>query len=387
MRFRIAAATLAAFLPIACGNGDRTYPIDEVRTNRPPEIPRGAGLSDLDRLGFGSREPGAANPHGADPSNPHGGQPTFAWDLPEGWKVLPPRQFRDAHFTLERDPSVECYLTVIGGSGGGLEGNVNRWRQQMQMPPLDAAAIAQLPTVKFFKRDAPYVELTGTFVGRGGEAKADYGFHAIFLEMPGTTLTFKMTGPAAVLAQEKEHFLQLAGSLRLETGHAAASTPPKPAPGGDDGIAAGMASGASGFAWDKPESWTRGRERSMRVVTFHPEGNEAAQCYVSMMAGTAGGIDMNVNRWLGEIDKDPLNPKEISELPTVDMLGTKGVLIEATGTHRGMDGKETEGAGLLGIVCLLDGRALFVKMVGPAALVRSQKDEFLAFARSLRIEE
>ena len=52
-----------------------------------------------------------------------------------------------------------------------------------------------------------------------------------------------------------------------------------------------------------------------------------------------------------------------------------------------MDGKEVEGAGLLGIVCLLDDRALFVKFVGPAQLVRKHKDEFLAFSRSLRIEE
>jgi len=382
MKLRIAAVTLAALLPIACGSGDRSYEIDEVRTGRPPEIPRGATVSDHERLGFASthqRNPRASNPHGS-------AMPTFAWDLPEGWKELPRKQFRDANFTLERDPSVECYMTIMPGSGGGLEGNVNRWRGQMQLPPLEAGEIAKLPKTKFFKRDVPFVELTGTYVGRGGAAKEDYAFLAVFLEAPGTTITLKMTGPAAVVMQEKDRFLELVASMRLDSSHGRA--PSNPPPRGNDAIAAGMASGASGFAWDVPEGWEKGRDRSMRIVTFHPAGNTDAQCYVSMMGGTAGGIDMNVNRWLGEIGKPPMKPVEIAKLPRIDMLGRKAVLIEASGDeHKGMDGKTVEGAGLLGLVCLLDDRALFVKMIGPAKLVATEKENFLAFSRSLRTGE
>jgi hypothetical protein len=83
-----------------------------------------------------------------------------------------------------------------------------------------------------------------------------------------------------------------------------------------------------------------------------------------------------------------MKPADISKLPKVEMLGTEGVLIESLGgDHQGMDGKEVKGAGLLGIVCLLENRALFVKMVGPADLVKRQKQNFLAFSRSLRVEE
>ena len=39
---------------------------------------------------------------------------------------------------------------------------------------------------------------------------------------------------------------------------------------------------------------------------------------------------------------------------------------------------------LLGAVCILDGRSLFVKMTGPAAAVDGQKAAFTEFCRSLR---
>ncbi|NUP97149.1 MAG: hypothetical protein HUU28_13400, partial [Planctomycetaceae bacterium] len=39
---------------------------------------------------------------------------------------------------------------------------------------------------------------------------------------------------------------------------------------------------------------------------------------------------------------------------------------------------------LLGAVCILEGRSLFVKMTGPAAAVDGQKSAFTEFCRSLR---
>ena len=134
---------------------------------------------------------------GGAPGGAPRGAPKFKWDLPTGWKELPPRQFRDANFTLADDSSVECFLTVMPGGGGGLAGNVTRWRGQMKLPEISAEEIGALPRVEMFGRQATLVELTGTFVGRGGAPKEDYGFLAIFLELPGTTLTLKMTGPEA----------------------------------------------------------------------------------------------------------------------------------------------------------------------------------------------
>jgi len=391
-----AALLFAASLLVACGDSDSTYNIEEVRGDRGAEIPRGAGRSDSQRLGLNRM--GGANPHGG---NAPGGAtqpaaPTFKWDLPPGWKELPRKQFRDANFTLERDPSVECFLTIMPGGGGGMSGNVNRWRGQMEQPALTPEQINDLPKVKMFGRDATLVELTGSFVGRGGAAKEDYGFLALYLELPGTTLTLKMTGPSEVVTQEKTNFIRLASTLRLDSAHGAtggahgtapdAGAPQTP-PSGSDGIASGMASGKSGFVWDTPKGWTPGRGSSMRVVTLHPGGNKDAQCYVAMMGGDGGGLDMNVNRWLDQVGAAARKPAEIAKLPTIEMLGGKGVLVESYGNFSGMGAEAKKGAGLLGIICLLDGRAVFVKFIGPADLVKREKDNFLAFSRSLRMEK
>ena len=180
MKTALSASLFAALLSVGCGDSDRTYAIEEVRADRAPEIPSGPPASDLQRLGL-NRMPGGSqhggSPHGGAPPAGHGQPtgPTFKWDLPEGWKVLPPKQFRDANFTLERDPSVECFLTIMSGGGGGLTGNVNRWRGQMKQPALSPEEIGRLPRVKMFGGDAALVELTGTYIGRGGAAKHERG--------------------------------------------------------------------------------------------------------------------------------------------------------------------------------------------------------------------
>jgi len=390
MKSALALSLLAALLLVACGESDRNYTIDEVRTDRAPQIPKGPGPMDRQRLFLGQR-PGS-NPHG--PGGPGGsmpggssmgGAPKFEWDLPDGWKTLPPKQFRDANFTLARDSAVECFLTVMAGGGGGLERNLTRWRGQMGQAAMSAAEVKALPTVAMLSREAILIELSGTFSG-----KNDYGFLAAYLEQPGQTLTLKMTGPAALVAEEKDNFLKLAASLRVDATHGSAGPhggAQSRTPTGSDGIGSGMATGKSGFVWDTPNGWTAGRERNMRIVTLHPEGSKDAQCYVSMFNGDGGGLDLNVNRWLDQVGGAQLKSAEIAKLPTIDMLGAKGVQVESFGNFSGMGGADAKGAGLLGVICMLDGRAMFVKFIGPADLVKREKDNFLAFSRSLRPEK
>ena len=398
MKTALAVSLFAALLPVACGDSDRSYTIDEVRTDRAPRIPKGASPTDVQRLGLdrarGANPHGANGPGGMGPGGPGGGPqaaPQFTCDVPDGWKKLPPKQFRDINFTLERDSSVACYLTVMPGGGGGLARNLTRWRGQMSQPALSPEEIQALPKVQMFGRDAVFVEMTGTFVG----GKKDYGFLAAYLELPGSALTLKMTGPAALVAAEKDNFIKVAGTLRLDADHSGASPhggasnggANSGSAGGTDGIGSGMATGKSGFTWNVPNGWTAGRERNMRIVTLHPEGNKDAQCYVSLFNGDGGGLVLNVNRWLDQVGGAQLKSTEIAGLPTIDMLGAKGVLVESYGNFSGMGSADKKGAGLLGIVCMFDGRAMFVKFIGPADLVKREKEKFLEFSRSLRPEK
>ena len=42
------------------------------------------------------------------------------------------------------DPSAECSLVVLGGDGGGLTANVNRWGDQMGLGPLSEEEVERM---------------------------------------------------------------------------------------------------------------------------------------------------------------------------------------------------------------------------------------------------
>jgi hypothetical protein len=125
------------------------------------------------------------------------------WTVPEGWKEGPAKSMRLVTFSPADKPGVECYVTILAAQGGGLEANVNRWRGQLSLPPLTAAEIAALPTVRVLGRDARMVEMDGGASGLFG----------LVCEVEGQTVFVKMTGPIEALRAERERFIAFCKSL------------------------------------------------------------------------------------------------------------------------------------------------------------------------------
>lgn len=309
---------------------------------------------------------------GGGQGNPHHGmqaaadEPRFQWTTPEGWEEKdPPGKMREADFRLTRDPQVECYLSVVQG---GIAANAIRWYGQMGLEPISPAGVAALPKEGFLGQRAVLVDLEGTFAGMGqGEPKPGYRMLGLLVEQPGRTVTLKMTGPAATLAEERERFLELAKSFRAEEAPPAA---PK-----DDGP----------LAWDAPPEWEPRQGHPMRVVTFAPRGSEGVECYVTILSGGAGGLEANLTRWLGQMGQPPLASAEVAALQTVRVLGRDAKLIEATGNYTDMQDNKVANAGLLGVICPVEGALVTVKMTGPKDVIAKEKDRFLAFCGSLRL--
>jgi len=354
------AATLAVLGSLAaCGEeGPRT--IEQVRER--PATTAFKEVSTAER--FGMSGGGHANPH-------HGMQasqvPLFEWTTPEGWEEKPPSKTRQADFRLSRDPETECYMSVLPGAAGGVGANVNRWRSQMGLEPLAPSALAALPQEKFLEGTAFVVDLEGTYVGMGqGEPKPGYRMLGLVAEQPGQTMFLKMTGPATTVMEERARFFELARSLRVS---AAPEAPPQ-----TDGT----------IAWTAPPEWEPRAGSPTRVVTLAPKGSTGTECYVTVLAGGAGGIGPNINRWREQMGQPPLGPKELGALETVKVLGRDARLIEIAGTFTDMQGNKVENAGLLGVVCPLEDAMLFVKMTGPSDVITLEKERFVAFCGSLR---
>ncbi len=148
------------------------------------------------------------------PARSEGSGPGLTWTVPEGWSEAQPTAMRVANFLAGGDERAECYLTLLAGDGGGLAANVNRWRAQMSLDPIDAAAVAALPRAAFLGSEGALLELQGTFTGIGGAGSSEgFGLLGLLLVAPEGSAFLKLVGPAEVVARERRAFLELAGSF------------------------------------------------------------------------------------------------------------------------------------------------------------------------------
>ena len=69
--------------------------------------------------------------------------PPIKWTTPEGWTEVPPSSMRYASFSAPADEGGKIDISVVTfpGDGGSDADNVNRWRGQMGLAPVDANAV------------------------------------------------------------------------------------------------------------------------------------------------------------------------------------------------------------------------------------------------------
>ncbi|MBI3272935.1 MAG: hypothetical protein HYZ53_28360 [Planctomycetes bacterium] len=391
----------AALLPLGLAGCDKDAgggrrEITEVRELSTPRPVPPREIPDAER--FASSGHPSAAPAGPVESPQGSG---IAWDLPPGWRQKPASAMRQGDFAIDARPAVDCYVSMLPGEAGGAAANINRWRKQMSLPPLEAAAVAALPRRKLLGQDAYYVEVAGTFGGMRGDRKDEgYKLAGAIAEARGVAIFVKMVGPAADVDAELPNLERLCATLRANVpagAHAGggAGVDVRPVAGGGGGgggggtgsapphAGAGSAEGGN-LAWDVPEGWQRGPDRTMRLVTFVAAAAPEVECYLSLLPGAAGGVDANLNRWREQMGQPALKEAELSELPRLPVLGHPSPLLEVRGVFRGMGGGPKENYALLGLICDLGGQMLFAKMTGPADAVAAERERFKAFVRSLR---
>lgn len=341
------------------------------------------------------------------------------YDVPEGWRQLPATQFRNPNFVAGPSDSIECYVSVLPGGGGGLVVNANRWRRQMGAPPLTGEEFAALPTIELLGHEAAYMDVTGTFTGMDGRAIPNQRLLGALVQTQQAGIFVKMVGPDEAVQEEREAFEAFVRSLRpagtdpqgaeeresmpearnpeTETDEAsqqervsqqpaepnvvrrvtARSSNPRPSE-------PAMPDSAQGISWEAPASWTKANHDSpMRLVTYNVGPNGAAECYVTVLAGTGGGRLNNMNRWLGQLGQPPLEESELELQPTLLLFGDAVPLLIASGTYTSMfDTEPRPDHALLGATAELADRSVFIKMIGPEPVVSQEWNRFHRFCAS-----
>ncbi|MCE9554201.1 MAG: hypothetical protein K8T91_12610 [Planctomycetes bacterium] len=155
----------------------------------------------------------------AKPSQQAGGDlPQISYKLPEGWQRSE-RPARMALVTLSTGPeinSAEVTVSPMPGAAGGVMANVNRWRGQVGLEPMELKDVGKIARkLQIDGNAALFFRFTGT--GAAGEEKEKpKSILAIILPRQGVSWFIKLTGSAEVATAQEPSFVNFAESIRFK---------------------------------------------------------------------------------------------------------------------------------------------------------------------------
>lgn len=137
------------------------------------------------------------------------GAPTLK--APAHWKAQAPGAMQAAKYRIgEGKASAEMTAVFLGGMGGDLKANLDRWRSQLTLPASAAADVEkQAPLFPALGAGARIVELSGST----GEGDAADMIVLLVPEGRGTWF-YKLMGDKAVVAKEKDALVALVKSAK-----------------------------------------------------------------------------------------------------------------------------------------------------------------------------
>jgi hypothetical protein len=146
----------------------------------------------------------------------------------------------------------------------------------------------------------------------------------------------------------------------------------------------GAADSQAQYHWQLPAGWEALPPTPMRAASFTVASAPEIDCSLTVLPAGGGGLESNLNRWRRQMSLADLAPQELRALPSLPVLGQAAVLLECDGVYRGMGNEVARpDSRLLGIALQHEGKAVFVKMVGPVAAVQRERANFEALCRSL----
>ncbi len=257
------------------------------------------------------------------------------WVLPESWQEDEGTGQRQATLSVQVEgKKLEVSVIRLGTSPSpqAILDNVNRWRRQMHLAPLEQAQLEdETELLELTDGTAVLVNLIGNF------SSGSMGTASLSQTRPGAS-------PKAV---------------------------PKPASDG----------GKSGVKYDMPANWVSQPPVTFSLLAFEvTDGDKSAKITVSALRGSAGGLLANVNRWFGQAGLPPISADDLAKkTEKLDVSGISGIYAEAIGAA----GQGSDKA-IVGWIGLQGGQTWFVKMSGDPQLVRAQVDTFRTFMKTLK---
>lgn len=196
---------LAVVLSLAAGC--RRDEVSHFTVPKEQAAPSGTFAAPSPMMGSGGPSAGAVPPPPA-PSE----RGSLKWTLPKGWtQTLSGGGMRYATLKAPVEGRLDLSVVVLPGPAGGELANVNRWRGQIGLAPIDDAAMASLR--KTMRTKAGILSL----YDMESEGTVKSHMTAGMLEAAdGNTWFVKMVGDAGPVAKARPDFVRLLESLRFD---------------------------------------------------------------------------------------------------------------------------------------------------------------------------
>lgn len=131
------------------------------------------------------------------------------WNAPENWQSAPATSsvlLARFHISQPQEGDAEMTVSVLSGDGGGLLPNVNRWRRQISLAPLEPESLGDVtrPLDLDGERKGVLVDMSG------GESRVLVAVVSVGEE----TWFYKMTGAPGVIEKEMNAFTGFVRSVQ-----------------------------------------------------------------------------------------------------------------------------------------------------------------------------
>ena len=136
--------------------------------------------------------------------------------------------------------------------------------------------------------------------------------------------------------------------------------------------------------WQVPADWKSQQASGMRYASYAASDPSGGTVDISVVnfGGTGGDELANVNRWRGQVKLPPIGADELPD--QVGKLTTDAGDFSMVDLSSPSSDAATPAIRLLGAWLQREGKVWFFKAMGPTALVGAQKDNFLAFLKSVK---
>lgn len=135
----------------------------------------------------------------------------ITYQTPESWTEHPPSSIRKANFQINNaSGTAEVSITVFPGDVGGTLANINRWRQQIELSPIDESKLNENITPVVISNHQGY------FTKLDGNTQSILGG---ILPFHGSTWFIKMQGDILAVDEEVETFKGFLSSIQIEDTH------------------------------------------------------------------------------------------------------------------------------------------------------------------------